>query len=52
MDEPTFFDLLDKYADMAPLSDWTTVDLISLMDAIDAELQDRAPPDGSYDNPQ
>lgn len=50
LDEQTvFYDLLDKYNNgVEPLSNWTTEDLIKLMDAIDAELQDRAPPDSEY----
>jgi hypothetical protein len=41
-----FFDLLDKYGNLPePLENWTTEDLIRLMDAIDMELQNRAPPD-------
>lgn len=44
-----FYSLLDKYSGgIEPLSNWTTEDLIKLMDAIDAELQDRAPPDSEY----
>jgi hypothetical protein len=47
MEESTiFYDLLDKYNNgVEPLSNWITVDLIALLDAIDAELQNRAPPD-------
>lgn len=38
--------LLDKYNNgVEPLSNWTTPDLVRLIDAVDAELQDRAPPD-------
>lgn len=50
LDEQTiFYSLLDKYSNgIEPLSNWTTEDLIKLMDAIDAELQNRAPPDSEY----
>lgn len=45
----TFYDLLDKYSNgIEPISNWTTEDLIKLMDAIDSELQNRAPPDSEY----
>lgn len=41
-----FYDLLDKYSNgVEPLSNWTTVDLVKAIDAFDAELQNRAPPD-------
>jgi hypothetical protein len=44
-----FYDLLDKYGNLPePLSNWTTEDLIRLIDAVDAELQNRAPPDSEY----
>lgn len=47
-----FFKLLDKYGNYPePFGNWTTEDLIKLMDAIDAELQDRAPPDSDYTIP-
>lgn len=43
-----FYALLDKYGNLPePLCNWITEDLIKLMDAIDMELQDRAPPDSS-----
>lgn len=50
MDESTtFYDLLDKYSNgIEPISNWITEDLIKLMDAIDSELQNRAPPDSEY----
>jgi hypothetical protein len=41
-----FDDLLDKYNQgHEPLENWITTDLVKLIDAIDAELQNRAPPD-------
>ena len=47
-----FYALLDKYGNAPePLSNWITEDLIRLMEAIDAELQERAPPDGGYTVP-
>lgn len=51
LDESTvLFDLLDKYNHgVEPLSGWITADLIKLMDAIDEELQNRAPPDSEYE---
>jgi hypothetical protein len=50
LDEQTvFFDLLDKYNNgVEPLNNWITEDLIKLLDAIDMELQNRAPPDSVY----
>lgn len=47
-----FYALLDKYNNaVEPLENWTTVDLVRLIDAVDAELQNRAPPDSdaTYD---
>lgn len=47
-----FYALLDKYNNaIEPLENWTTVDLVRLIDAVDAELQNRAPPDSdaTYD---
>lgn len=49
--EPTdsFYNLLDKYnAGVEPISNWTTEDLVKLIDVVDAELQNRAPPDSTY----
>lgn len=47
-----FYDLLDKYGNAPePLENWTTEDLLKLIEAVDAELQNRAPPDSSYDTP-
>lgn len=41
-----FYDLLDKYnKGLEPLENWITADLVKLIDAADAELQNRAPPD-------
>jgi len=41
-----FYSLLDKYNNgVEPLSNWTTADLVALIDAADTELQNRAPPD-------
>lgn len=43
-----FYGLLDKYGSLpAPLEGWTTADLVRLIDIIDGELQNRAPPDSS-----
>lgn len=49
--EPTdsFYNLLDKYnAGVEPISNWTTEDLVKLIDVVDAELQNRTPPDSTY----
>lgn len=41
-----FYDLLDKYnKGLEPLENWTSADLVTLIDAADTELQNRAPPD-------
>jgi hypothetical protein len=48
-EQVTFYDLIDKYNQgIEPLENWTTVDLVALIDAVDAELQRRAPPDSEY----
>jgi hypothetical protein len=48
-----FYSLLDKYNNgIEPLSNWTTADLVALIDAADSELQNRAPPDSSYEDRQ
>lgn len=47
-----FYDLLDKYnKGLEPLENWTTADIVKLIDAADAELQNRAPPDSEYQLP-
>jgi hypothetical protein len=47
-----FYSLLDKYNNgIEPLSNWTTADLVALIDAADTELQNRAPPDSVYEAP-
>jgi hypothetical protein len=44
--QDVFYALLDKYNNaLEPLSNWTTADLVALVDAADMELQNRAPPD-------
>lgn len=44
-----FYDLLDRYNNgTEPLANWTTADLVALIDAADAELQNRAPPDSEW----
>lgn len=52
--QEVFYRLLDKYSNgIEPLSNWITADLVGLIDAADAELQNRAPPDSDpYDNAQ
>lgn len=41
-----FDELLGKYnSGIEPLENWVTTDLVKLIDAADAELQNRAPPD-------
>lgn len=48
-----FDELLDKYnAGVEPLSNWITTDIVALIDAADAELQNRAPPDSEEYIPQ
>lgn len=49
--QDAFYALLDKYSKgIEPLSNWTSVDLVALVDAVDVELQNRAPEDGTYDS--
>lgn len=44
----TFYDLIDKYnTGTEPLENWITADLVALIDAVDAELQNRTPPDST-----
>lgn len=44
--QEVFYSLMDKYnSGVEPLQNWTTVDIVALIDAADAELQNRAPPD-------
>lgn len=48
--QQTFDELMDKYnSGIEPLENWTTVDIVKLIDAADTELQNRAPPDSVYD---
>jgi hypothetical protein len=48
----TFDELMEKYnSGIEPLENWTTADIVKLIDAADTELQNRAPPDSSYDVP-
>lgn len=52
-EQDAFFDLLDKYnKGLEPLENWTSADLVTLIDAADTELQNRAPPDSVYDAPR
>lgn len=50
--QEVFYSLMDKYnSGVEPLQNWTTVDIVALIDASDAELQNRAPPDSvPFDN--
>ncbi len=44
--QDTFDALLERYnSGIEPLENWTTADLVKLIDAADSELQNRAPPD-------
>lgn len=50
--QQTFDELMEKYnSGIEPLENWTTADIVKLIDAADTELQNRAPPDSSYDVP-
>lgn len=49
MNQLTFYDLIDKYNQgVEPLDNWTTADLVRMVEAIDEELQQRAPPYSTY----
>ena len=50
--QQTFDELMDKYnSGIEPLENWTTTDIVKLIDAADTELQNRAPPDSVYEQP-
>lgn len=47
--QAAFDALMDKYnSGIEPLENWTTADIVALIDAADTELQNRAPPDSTY----
>lgn len=44
-----FDELMRMYNNQVePLCNWTTSDLVALIDAVDSELQNRSPPDSIY----